>query len=206
MCSWHYLLCRELYTSPYGTAITVVPNVYTAKHLTHHVFKATHCAHHHGSALCNSCRTHCSEVNNAIITTRTVSHTRVCMVQTSGSFSEQGCGKAVAGLLSLTSAQDHISRWFHSAYTHITKSSKNRLPPGIQLSSSRGSAELAYLLSHKLISKQVTHLTPEAVSTIAASHRSILLVLPLNHPFVLLGHSKADSSAEPGLARSLQLH
>ena len=75
------------------------------------------------------------------------------MVQTFGSFSEQECEKAVTGPLSLTSARDHISRRFRSAYTRTTKSAKTALAPEIQLRSSRGSADLAYFLRQKQIPK-----------------------------------------------------
>lgn len=54
-----------------------------------------------------------------IITTWAVPRTRVCVVQTSGSFREQGCDKAGTRPLSLASAGDHIRRRFHSAYSHL---------------------------------------------------------------------------------------
>jgi len=93
--------------------------------------------------------------------------------------------KAVAGPFSPASALYHISRQFHCAYTQITKSAKNAVPPEIQLRRTRGPADLAYFLSQKQIPEQVTHLTLQAVSTVRISHKSIWLVVPLSHPLVV---------------------
>lgn len=96
--------------------------------------------------------------------------------------------KAVTGPLSLASAQGPMVSqvWFHSDYTHVTiNAKKNALPPEIQPGSRRGPADLAYLPRQTQIPKQVTHLTPEAVSTVTTSHGDIRLVLPLTHPLVI---------------------
>lgn len=115
--------------------------------------------------------------------------------------------KAVIGPLSPALAWDCVSRWFHSAYTHSTKCAKNALPPEIHLRSTRGSADLAYLLSQIQIPKQVTLLTPETASTVTSFHGGIRLVPPLNHPLVIPWRLRSwQQSWVQGLTRWLQLH
>lgn len=108
--------------------------------------------------------------------------TRVCMVQTSGSFSEHRSEKSRDG-----TSRTHFSS--AAGFTGLTpilqKVQKNALAPEIQLRICRGPADLTYPPSQNQFPKHVTHLSREALSTVTTSHRGIQFVLPVTHPLLI---------------------